>query len=107
MHVILTLFSQFELSHFFGHFDNDWTVGTLWAQLLQFYSNSFETLQMSSLKMCMWFGYDPQINFYQFSQFELSHFGGHFDNEREWTVGTLCAQLLQFYSDSSETLQMS
>ena len=32
----------------------------------------------------------------------------HFGNESEWTVGTLCARLLiQFYSDSFETLQMS
>ena len=42
-------------------------VCTLCKQLLlQFYSNSFETLQMSfyhALKMCMWFGYNPQINF--------------------------------------------
>ena len=57
----------------------------------------------------MWFGYNPQINFsHFFSQFELSHFFEHFDNESEWTVGTLCAQLLrQFHSDSFETLQMS
>ena len=28
-----------------------------------------------ALKICMWFGYDTQINFYYFcSQFELSHF---------------------------------
>ena len=28
-----------------------------------------------ALKICMWFGYDNQINFYYFcSQFELSHF---------------------------------
>ena len=31
-----------------------------------------------------------------------------FYNESEWTVGTLCAQLLlQFYSDSFETLHIS
>ena len=28
-----------------------------------------------ALKICMWFGYDTQINFYYFcSQFELSHY---------------------------------
>ena len=45
-----------------------------------------------------------------FSQFELSRFSciNDFYNESEWTVGTLCAQLLlQFYSDYFETLQMS
>ena len=98
---------QFELSHFFRHFYNgsEWTVGTLCAQL-----NSFEIYRCLNLalKMCMWFGYDPQINFITFFlQFELSHFG-HFDNESERAVGTLCAQLLlQFYSDSFETLQMA
>ena len=31
----------------------------------------------------------------------------YFDNESEWTVGTLCAQPLQFHSDYFETLQKS
>ena len=46
-----TLFLQFELKSFFGYFDNEseWTVGTSCAQLLlQFYSDYFETVQMSS-----------------------------------------------------------
>ena len=43
-----------------------------------------------------------------FCNFNLVIFRGGFDNESKWTVGTLCAQLLlQFYSDSLETLQMS
>ena len=29
-----------------------------------------------TLKICMWFGYNPQINCLLFSQFELSHFSG-------------------------------
>ena len=38
-----------------------------------------------------------------FSQFELSHFFGHFS---EWMEGTLCVQLLmQFNTDTFETLQ--
>ena len=38
-----------------------------------------------------------------FSQFELSHFFGHFS---EWIEGTLCAQLLlQFNTDTFRTLQ--
>ena len=40
------------------------------------------------------------------SQFEVIL--GYLDNESNWTMGTLCAQLLlQFYADSSETSQMS
>ena len=39
------------------------------------------------LKICMWFGYNPWIIFYHFfSQFDLSHFFGHFS---EWIEGTL------------------
>ena len=53
----------------------------------------------SVLKMCMWFGYNPQIKFAQ-------SFFGYFDNESKLTVGTSCAQLLQFYSDSFETIQI-
>ena len=41
-----TFFSQFELSHFSGILTMK--VGALYAQLLlQFYSDSFETLRMS------------------------------------------------------------
>ena len=42
-----------------------------------------------ALKICMWFGYNPQINFCHFFR-NLNL--GHFDNESEWAVGTLCAQ---------------
>ena len=60
-----------------------------------------------ALKISMWFGYDPQINFYHFFR-NLNFAIWHFDNESEWTVGTFSAQLLlQFYSDSFETLQKS
>ena len=45
-------------------------MGTLCAQLLlQFYADSFETLNRSighGLKTCMWFGYNPQIRFCHF-----------------------------------------
>ena len=40
--------------------------GTLWVQLfIQFYTNLFDTLHIFSpcLEMCMWFGYNPWINF--------------------------------------------
>ena len=57
------------------------------------------------LKICMWFGYNPWVIFcHFFLQFELSHFFGHFS---EWIAGTLCVQLLlQFYTDTFETLQI-
>ena len=44
--------------------------------LLQFYYDSFRTLQMFRLllKMCIVFGYNPQIIFVTFSEVELSHF---------------------------------
>ena len=52
----------------------------------------------------MWFGYNPQINFcHFFGNLNLAIFG-HFDNESEWTVGTLCAQLLQFHVNCFKTL---
>ena len=30
----------------------------------------------------------------------------HFDNESDWTVGTLCVQLLQFHANSLKTLHV-
>ena len=44
-----------------------------------------------------------------FGNLNFVNFLWHFDSESEWieSVGTLCAQLLQFYSNSFETLQMS
>ena len=44
-------------------------MGTFCVQLLlQFYGDSFETSQVfeHGLKICMWFGYNPQIIFYHF-----------------------------------------
>ena len=44
-------------------------VGTLWEQLLlQFYTDSFEIHWYfgHGLKICMWFGYNPQIFFVTF-----------------------------------------
>ena len=56
-----------------------------------------------ALKICMLFGYNPQISFVIFSHFELSHFIGHFS---EWIEGTLFAQLLvQFNTANFETLK--
>ena len=61
-----------------------------------------------ALKICMWFGYDTQINFITFVRNLILVIFSHFDNESEWTGGTLCAQLLlQLHSDSFETLQFN
>ena len=59
-----------------------------------------------ALKICMWFGYNPQICHF-FRNLNLKPFFGHFDNESEWAVGTLCAQLLlQFHANSFKTLHV-
>ena len=43
--IFFVFFSQFELSHFFRHF-SEWIEGTLCEQhLLQFNTDTFETLQ--------------------------------------------------------------
>ena len=48
------------------------------------------------LKMCLWFGYNPQITciFIPLVQIELRHFSGVVTIKSEYIVGTLCAQLL-------------
>ena len=59
------------------------------------------------LKICMWFGYYPEIIFcHFFRRLNLAIFR-RFYYQSEKIVGTLCAQLLlQFYADSFETLQV-
>ena len=56
------------------------TVSTSFAELLlQLYTESFEIMHafLHDLKMFMWFGYSPQINFcHFFSGFELSNYFG-------------------------------
>ena len=81
--------------------------GTLCAQLfLQFHANSFKTLYVlwawSEDMHVVWiYSLDYFLSF--FSQFELSHFFGHFSG---WIEGNLCAQLLlQFNNDTFETLK--
>ena len=57
--------------------------------------------------MCMTFGYNPQINFVTFSQFELSHFWAQLllklMDIRYLVSATV---LLQFYLNPFETLQV-
>ena len=56
-----------------------------------------------TLKMCMWFGYNPQINFrHFFRKLNLVVFR-YFDNESEWTVCATPPSV--FNSDSFETLK--
>ena len=70
-----------------------------------------------ALKMRLDIIIELRLHFFRNLNFVI--FFGHFDNESEWTVGTfcaqlwlmfllvcLCAQLLQFRSDTFENLQM-
>ena len=51
-------------------------MGTLCVQLLRQFNTIYRHCD-HALKICMWFGYYPPINFcYFFSQFEFSHFSG-------------------------------
>ena len=101
------LFLQFELSHFSGIFTMK--VNGQWVHCVRNSSYSFIPILLKlyrccdhALKICMWFGYNPQINFCYFLPFF-----GHFHNESEWAAGTLCAQLLlQFHANSSKTLHV-
>ena len=67
----------FHNLNFFGHF-SEWIEGTLCAQLLlQFNTDTLKLCRHCdhTLKICMWLGYTPQINYcHFFLQFELSHF---------------------------------
>ena len=52
-------------------------VGTLYAQLLKQFMPILSKLNRcfcNGLKICMWFGYNPQIIFVTFLQVELDHF---------------------------------
>ena len=67
-------FSTLRTSSFcdLSFYENVVTVGTLWAQLLiQFYTDLFElcTCFRHGLEMCIWFGYNPWINFCHFFHF--------------------------------------
>ena len=59
------------------------------------------------LKICMWFGYYPEIIFCHFFRNLNLVIFRRFYYQSERIVGTLCAQLLlQFYIDSFETSQV-
>ena len=76
-----------------------WTLGTLWAQLLlQFIPILLKLYRCfwQELKMCMTFGYNPQINFCRFfHSLNLVIFGLNYYWSL-WTLGTLWAQLLTY-----------
>ena len=76
MHVIwiissdyfLLVFSQFELSHFLDNFTVK--VNGQWVPSVRNSSYNFIPILLKlikcldhALKICMWFGYNPQINF--------------------------------------------
>ena len=87
-------------------------VNVQWAHCVYNFSYSFIPILLKfyrcldhGLKMCMWFGYYPQIILILlFRILNFIHFW-HFNNEIELTKGSVCEQLLvQFYSNSFETL---
>ena len=105
----LSLFSQFELSHFSGIL----TMKVNGQRIPCVHNSSYSVIPIllklnrccdHALKIYMWFGYNPQINVcHFFHNLNLAIFE-HFYNESEWTVGTLCAQLLlQFHANSFKT----
>ena len=72
--IFFVTFSTLRTSSFsdLRFYENVVTVGTLWAQLLiQFYTDLFElcTCFRHGLEMCIWFGYNPWINFCHFFHF--------------------------------------
>ena len=97
-----------ELSHFSGIFTMK--VNGQWVPCVRISSYNFMPIHLKlymcyghGLKICMWFGYNPYCFLSFFSQFEPSHFFRHFS---EWIEGTFFVQLLlQFYTDTFETLQ--
>ena len=59
------------------------------------------------LKICMWFGYYPEVMFCHFFRHLNLVIFRRFYYQSEKIVGTLCAQLLlQFYADSIETSEV-
>ena len=67
-------FSTLRTLSFFDlrFYENVVTVGTLWAQLLiQFYTDLLKlcTCFCHGLEICIWFGYNPWLNFYHFFHF--------------------------------------
>ena len=65
------------------------------------------TCFLHGMKMCIWFGYNPCINFFTFSTLRTLSFSDLRFYENVVIVGTLWAQLLiQFYTDLFETLYM-
>ena len=87
-------------------------VNGQWVPCVRNSSHSFMPIHLKfyiyyghGLKICMWFGYNPWIIFCHFfhNLNFLSHFFGHFSG---WIEGNLRAQLLlQFNTDTFETLQ--
>ena len=57
------------------------------------------------LKICMWFGYYPQIIFSLFPQVELSHFQAFLQSTRIDSEYLVCATPPSVNSDSFETSQ--
>ena len=109
LRLFFSLFSQVELSHFSGIIYNNVNGQGIPCWLNSSYSFILILLKLHwcfghGLKICMWFGYNPQIIFcHFFCKLNLAIFPT-LSITNEWTGDTLLAQLLQFYTDSFETL---
>ena len=84
----LQTLSQFDFSHFSGILVNGLrepcghnSSYSLIPILLKLYRCCDH-----ALKICMWFGYNPQINFCCFFRNMNLAIFGHFDKEKEWTL---------------------
>ena len=103
--IFLSLFSQFELSHFLGststkiYIDNWYLVNTTPQIILKLWRCFCE-----GLKMCMRFGCNPQIFFVTFSQFELKSILGSTSTKayRHW----VSSELSSSYNFSSILLKL-
>ena len=69
--IFFSLFPQVELSHFSGIFTIK--VNGKWVPCVRIFSYSFILILLKlhmcfghGLKICMWFGYNPQMIFYHF-----------------------------------------
>ena len=71
--IFVIFFLQFELSYFFAHFHNESEWDGYRVPCVRNSSNSFIPILLKlyrccdhASKICMWFGYNPQINFCHF-----------------------------------------
>ena len=75
-------------------------VNGQWVSRVRNSSYSFMPIALKLYVLWAWSEDILGLFFVIFSQYELRHFFRHFS---EWIEGTICAQLLQFNTDTFET----